>query len=166
MEDPVIFLEHKGLYRQVYSKTPEPGADYLMPFGKGRVGARGDRLDDRHLGQRRVSRCLRRPASSRRRASRWRSSTCARSSPSTRGRGGLASRKTGKALVVHEAILTVGFGAEMAARIADRCFAELDAPVKRLAAKDCFVAYAGVLENAILPSQEDVTAAVRELARW
>ena len=75
-------------------------------------------------------------------------------------------RKTGKAIVVHEAILTGGFGGEVAARIADRCFPELDAPVRRLAAKDCFPPYAPSLEAVILPSQEDVTNAIRELARW
>ena len=73
-------------------------------------------------------------------------------------------RMTGKAIVVHEAILTCGFGGEVAARIAERCFGDLDAPVRRLAAKDSFPPYASALEAAILPSQEDVTAALLELA--
>ncbi len=75
-------------------------------------------------------------------------------------------RKTGKAIVVHEAIVTGGFGGEIAARIADRCFADLDAPVRRVGAKDCFPPYASSLEAAVLPSQEDVTNAIRNLARW
>jgi pyruvate/2-oxoglutarate/acetoin dehydrogenase E1 component len=74
-------------------------------------------------------------------------------------------RKTGKVIVVHEAPLTGGFGGEIAARIAEHCFEHLDAPVRRLAARDSFVAYAPGLEAAILPSQEDVTGAIRELAR-
>jgi 2-oxoisovalerate dehydrogenase E1 component len=67
---------------------------------------------------------------------------------------------------VHEATLTGGFGGEVAARIADRCYPSLDAPVRRVAAKDCFPPYAGTLEAAILPSQEDVTAAIQDLARY
>ena len=75
-------------------------------------------------------------------------------------------RKTGKAIVVHEAQMNNGFGGEIAARIADSCFPQLDAPVRRVTAKDCFPPYAPSLESAILPSQDDVTAALRALARW
>jgi pyruvate/2-oxoglutarate/acetoin dehydrogenase E1 component len=75
-------------------------------------------------------------------------------------------RKTGKAIVVHEAQMNNGFGGEIAARIAEHCFDALDAPVRRVAAKDCFPPYAPALEAEILPSQEDVTAAMRALARW
>ena len=65
-----------------------------------------------------------------------------------------------------EAPFTGGFGGEVAARISDACFADLDAPVKRLAARDCFAPYAGSLEAAVLPSQDDVSQAIRELALW
>jgi pyruvate/2-oxoglutarate/acetoin dehydrogenase E1 component len=75
-------------------------------------------------------------------------------------------RKTGKAIVVHEAQRTGGFGGEIAARIAEACFDSMDAPVRRVTAADCFPPYAPSLEAAILPSQDDVTARMRELARW
>jgi pyruvate/2-oxoglutarate/acetoin dehydrogenase E1 component len=76
-----------------------------------------------------------------------------------------SAKKTGKVIIAHEAQLTGGFGGEIAARVADGAFAWLDAPIKRIAAKDCFPPYAPSLEAAILPSQDDVTAAFRELAR-
>jgi 2-oxoisovalerate dehydrogenase E1 component len=165
LEDPVIFFEHKGLYRQVFTKTPEPDADYLIPFGKAKVLREGRDLTCVTWGSG-VVRCLRAAAELEKEGFAVEVVDLRTLVPFDE-EGVVASvGKTGKALVVHEASLTAGFGAEVAARIADRCFAQLDAPVKRLAAKDCFVAYAGVLENAILPSQEDVTAAVRELARW
>jgi 2-oxoisovalerate dehydrogenase E1 component len=164
-EDPVIFFEHKGLYRQVFTKTQEPHADYLIPFGKAKVAREGTDLTCITWGSG-VIRCLRAAADLEKDGTSVEVVDLRTLSPFDE-EGVMASvRKTGKALVVHEANLTAGFGGEVAARIADRCFAELDAPVRRVAAKDCFVAYAGVLENAILPSQEDVTTAVRELARW
>jgi 2-oxoisovalerate dehydrogenase E1 component len=165
LEDPVIFFEHKGLYRQVFTKTQEPGADYLVPFGKCKVAREGTDLTCITWGSG-VIRCLRAAADMEKDGFSVEVVDLRTLVPFDE-EGVMASvRKTGKALVVHEANLTAGFGGEVAARIADRCFSELDAPVRRLGALDCFVAYAGVLENAILPSQEDVTAAVRELARW
>ena len=149
----------------MFTKTPEPGADYLIPFGKAKVVREGADLTCITWGSG-VIRCLRAAADMEKENFSVEVVDLRTLVPFDE-EGVLASvRKTGKALVVHEANLTAGFGAEVAARIADRCFAELDAPVRRLGALDCFVAYAGVLENAILPSQEDVTAAVRELARW
>ncbi len=165
LEDPVIFFEHKGLYRQVFTKTQEPDADYLVPFGKCKVARQGTDLTCITWGSG-VIRCLRAAADMEKEGFSVEVVDLRTLVPFDE-EGVVASvRKTGKALVVHEANLTAGFGGEVAARIADRCFSELDAPVKRLGARDCFVAYAGVLENAILPSQEDVTIAVRELARW
>jgi len=165
MEDPVIFMEHKGLYRQVYSKSPEPDAEWLLPFGKARVAREGTDVT----------------------AITWGSGVvrCERASDALREEGVsvevidlrtivpwdvetvLASvRKTGKAIVVHEAIMTGGFGGEVASRIASDAFDHLDGPVRRVAAKDSFVPYAPSLEAFVLPSQEEVTEAIRELAAY
>ncbi|HEY3174471.1 MAG TPA: dehydrogenase E1 component subunit alpha/beta [Candidatus Polarisedimenticolia bacterium] len=165
MEDPVLFFEHKGLYRQVYSKSPEPDADYLVPFGVARVAREGTDVTAVTWGSG-VVRCER--------------------AADALGEEGISVevidlrtivpwdvervigsvRKTGKAIVVHEAIMTGGFGGEVAARIASDAFEHLDGPVRRVAAKDSFVPYAPSLEPAVLPSQEEVTAAIRELAKY
>ncbi len=165
MDDPVMFLEHKGLYRQVYSKSPEPEDDYLLPFGRARIAREGTHVT----------------------AVAWGSSVvrCERAASALEPEGisvevvdlrtivpwdveaVLTSvRKTGKAVVVHEAIMTGGFGGEIAARIASDAFEDLDGPVRRVAAKDCFVPYAPVLEAYVLPSQEEITSTIRELARY
>jgi 2-oxoisovalerate dehydrogenase E1 component len=165
MEDPVLFFEHKGLYRQVYSKALEPDPDYLIPFGRAKIVREGSDLTAVAWGSA-VIRCLR--AASELEAEGisvevidlrtlvpWDQETVFRS-----------VQKTGKAAVVHEAILTGGFGAEIAARIGTECFEHLDGPVRRIAAADCFPPYAPTLEAAVLPSQEAVTNGLRELARW
>ncbi len=165
MDDPVMFLEHKGLYRQVYSKSPEPDADWLLPFGKARIAREGEHMTAVTWGSG-VVRCLRAAEELQgegfsvevidlRTIVPWDAETVIES-----------VRKTGKAIVVHEAIMTGGFGGEVASRIAKEAFDSLDGPVERVAAKDSFVAYAPALERAILPSQEQVTEAMRALARY
>jgi len=165
MEDPVLFLEHKGLYRQVYTKSPEPDADWLLPFGKARIAREGTDVTAVTWGSG-VVRCERAADALReegvsvevidlRTIVPWDAETV------------LASvRKTGKAIVVHEAIMTGGFGGEVASRIASDAFDHLDGPVRRVAAKDSFVPYAPVLEAYVLPSQEEVTTTIRELAAY
>jgi 2-oxoisovalerate dehydrogenase E1 component len=165
MDDPVIFFEHKGLYRQVFSKAPEPGPDHLIPFGKARVVRDGTDLTLITWGSG-VVRCVRAAAEAEREGFSAEVIDLRTLVPLDEETVLASVRKTGKALVAHEANLTLGFGAEVAARIAERCFAHLDAPVRRVAAKDCFAPYAGTLESAVLPNQDDVNAAVLELARW
>lgn len=165
MDDPVIFFEHKGLYRQVYSKSPEPGPDYLIPFGKARTVREGSDLTAITWGSG-VVRCQRAAAELEKDGYSVEVIDLRTLVPLDEEAIVASVEKTGKAIVVHEANLTVGFGAEVVARIADRCFAALDAPIRRLAAKDCFPPYAGSLESAVLPTQEDVTQAIRDLARW
>ncbi len=161
----MIFFEHKGLYRQVYSKAPEPGPDYLIPFGKSRLAREGRDLTAITWGSG-VVRCLR-AAQELEAEGHSVEVLDLRTLVPLDEEGIVASvRRTGKAIVVHEAILTGGFGGEVVARIAERCFADLDAPVRRLAAKDCFPPYAPSLEAAVLPGQDEVTQAIRELARW
>ena len=165
MDDPVIFFEHKGLYRQVFSKSPEPDPEWLLPFGKARIARPGTDLTAITWGSG-VVRCERAAAELEKDGFSVEVIDLRTLVPLDEEAVFASVRKTGKAIVVHEAILTGGFGGEIAARIADRCFADLDAPVRRVAAKDCFPPYAPSLEAAILPSQEDVTNAIRELARW
>jgi len=165
IEDPVIFFEHKGLYRQVFSKSPEPDADYLIPFGKAKIVQPGEHLTAVTWGSG-VVRCQRAAAELAREGFSVEVIDLRTLAPLDEETIYASVRKTGKAIVVHEAPLNNGFGGEIAARIADACFDALDAPVRRCAAKDCFPPYAPSLEAAILPQQEDVTAAIRALAAW
>ncbi|MBI1951916.1 MAG: dehydrogenase E1 component subunit alpha/beta [Acidobacteria bacterium] len=168
MDDPVLFFEHKGLYRQVYTKTPEPGPDYLIPFGKARTVRRGDDLTivawgrTVHMVQQALSQVAAR----------------AGGEPSAEVidlrtivpmdiDAVLASvSRTGRALVAHEAPLCAGMGAEVAALIADRAFASLDAPIRRVAARDSFVPFAPNLEAAVLPSVEQIARAIQEVLEY
>jgi 2-oxoisovalerate dehydrogenase E1 component len=165
IDDPVIFFEHKGLYRQVFTKAPEPDADYLIPFGKAATVAPGKDMTAITWGSG-VVRCQRAAAELAREGFSVEVIDLRTLVPLDEDLIFSSVRKTGKAIVVHEAQLNNGFGGEVAARIGSECFDALDAPVRRCAAKDCFPPYAPSLEAAILPSQEDVTAAIRELARW
>jgi 2-oxoisovalerate dehydrogenase E1 component len=165
MDDPVIFFEHKGLYRQVYSKSPEPDAGYLIPFGRASVARQGDDLTAITWGSG-VIRCLRAAEALEKEGLSVEVLDLRTLLPLDEEAIHASVRKTGRAIVVHEAILTGGFGGEIAARISDRCFTDLDAPVRRLGAKDCFPPYAASLEAVVLPSQGEVTAALRSLARW
>ncbi|NJD18003.1 MAG: dehydrogenase [Gemmatimonadetes bacterium] len=165
-EDPVLFLEHKHLYRQVYNKGRDPGPGFMIPFGKAKVVREGTDLtlltcgalvkrsldaakivEDRHgldvevLDLRTVQ-------------------------PLDMERIAASVKKTGKVLIVHEDALSWGSGAEVAARVADELFPWLEGPVRRVASEDTWVAYAPELEEVILPQTPDVVAALVELARY
>jgi 2-oxoisovalerate dehydrogenase E1 component len=165
IDDPVIFFEHKGLYRQVYSKSLEPDADYLVPFGKAKIVQPGTDMTAITWGSG-VVRCQRAAAELAKDGFMVEVIDLRTLVPLDEELIFSSVRKTGKAIVVHEAQMNNGFGGEIAARLADACFDALDAPVRRVAAKDCFPPYAPSLEAEILPSQDDVTAAMRALARW
>lgn len=165
LDDPVIFFEHKGLYRQVYSKSPEPDADYLIPFGAAKVVREGRDATAITWGSG-VVRCVRAAQELEAEGFSVEVIDLRTLVPLDDAAIHASVRKTGKAIVVHEASLTGGFGAEIAARIADVCFMHLDGPVRRLAAEDSFVPFAPSLESAVLPQQESVTRAIRELLRW
>jgi 2-oxoisovalerate dehydrogenase E1 component len=165
IDDPVIFFEHKGLYRQVFSKSMEPDADYLIPFGKARVLQEGTDMTAITWGSG-VVRCQRAAAELAKDGYSVEVIDLRTLVPLDEELLFASVRKTGKAIVVHEAPRTGGFGGEIAARIAESCFDALDAPVRRVTAADCFPPYAPSLEAAVLPSQDDVTAAMRALARW
>jgi 2-oxoisovalerate dehydrogenase E1 component len=159
-DDPVIFLEHKRLFRHITSKSREPNADYLIPFGKGKIKRAGnaatvvtwgatvysaleiaDEFDLEVIDLRTIV-------------------------PMDDEMVFTSVRKTNRAIVLHEDSVTLGWGAEIVARIAASCFDHLDAPVVRVGAKDSFVASAVSLEEEVLPSVEELRAAVVNLLRY
>ncbi len=165
-EDPVIFLEHKHLYRQVHNKGADPGPGYMVPFGRAKVVRPGrdvtvvtcGALVKRSLDAARTAearhgisaevidlRCL---------------------SPLDMETIGDSVRRTNKVMVAHEDALSWGIGSEVAARIADELFPWLDGPVRRVAALDTWVAYAPELERAILPQTDDVLEGIVGLAGY
>jgi 2-oxoisovalerate dehydrogenase E1 component len=165
-DDPVLFLEHKRLYRETYGRAPYPGPDYTVPFGKAKVVQAGTDLTvitygavvpralqaaqklerEHHVSVELIDlRCL---------------------NPFDWEAIAASVKKTNRALIAYEDSLSWGYGAEIAARIADQLFHHLDAPVKRVAATDTFVAYQPILEDAILPQASDLFRAMKELAEF
>lgn len=165
-ENPVLFCEHKGLYRQGFASSPEPDENYLIPFGLAKVKKSGDDVTVITWGML-VQRSL----------------DAARRVEEKYGAGIevidlrtlipldketilTSVKKTGKVLIAHEDTLTGGFGAEIAAIIATEAFERLDAPILRVAAKDTPVPYGPELENAMLPQEADIVAALEKLVRY
>jgi 2-oxoisovalerate dehydrogenase E1 component len=165
-DDPVLFMEPKTLYRQQYSKSAYPGPDYMVPLGKANVVRPGSDLTLVTYGA-----LVRRAMVAAEKASEedgldvevidLRSLV-----PWDRDTVWASVRKTNRVLVAHEDQLSWGFGAEVAARIADELFEELDAPVMRVGALDTMVAYCPPIEDEILPQPETVLAAIRKLAAY
>ncbi len=165
-EDPVMFLEHKHLLRQPYTVDPFPPADYVIPFGVGDVRRSGDDCTivswgatvEKSLqaaGRAAESDGLEVDVIDLRTISPWdRDIVCE------------SVARTHRLLVVHEDILTAGFGAEVAAWAAEHCFTDLDAPVRRVGARDTHVAYEPTLEDAILPQVDDIHAALTDLCAF
>jgi len=163
-DDPVLFLEHKHLYRQTYNKSAYPGPEHSIPLGRASVVQAGDDLTLITYG-----------------------ATVNRAVQACRKLGDQASveiidlrtlspvdwdtiyasvRKTSKALVLHEDSQSWGYGAELAARLSEELYTELDGPVRRLAGTDTFVGYAPELEDFILPQVEDIQQAILELVNY
>lgn len=162
LNDPVLFLEHKGLYRQSYATTPEPDADYLVPFGKAKVVREGKDLSIITYGMM--------VNESKFAASKLQEEGYSVEIVDIRTINPLddetifnSVKKTGKVVVLHEDTLTAGFGAEIAARIADNCFQHLDGPVKRIGALDTFIPYHPKLESTILPTKQKILKEVKAL---
>ena len=165
-EDPVIFLEHKHLYRQTYNKAPNPGPNFMIPFGKAKIVREGSDLTVVTYGAV-VQRALVAAKEAEAEHGLKVEVIDLRSlSPVDWPAVHASVRKTNRVLVAYEDALSWGYGAEIAARIADETFAWLDAPVRRLAAKDTFVAYAPDLEDVILPQVEGLKRAMVELASY
>ena len=165
-EDPVIFLEHKHLYRQTYNKGRYPGPNFMIPFGKARTLREGTDLTVVTYGAT-VQRAL---VAANQIAEEGGPSVevidLRTLSPWDQESVYASVKKTGRVIVAYEDSLSWGYGAEIAARIADDCFAWLDAPVKRVASTDTFVGYAPQLEDATLPQVETFRAAYVELASY
>ena len=165
-EDPVIFLEHKHLYRQTYNKGAYPGPNFMIPFGKAKIVKEGSDVTVVTYGAT-VQRALvaaKQIAEEKglsvevidlRTLSPWDQETVYAS-----------AKKTGRVIVAYEDSISWGYGAEIAARVADDCFAWLDAPVKRVASMDTWVGYAPSLEDEILPQVADFTKAYVEIAAY
>jgi len=165
INDPVLFCEHKGLYRQSYATSPEPDDDYLVPFGRAKIIKEGSDLTVITYGL-----CV------------WDSLLAAKKLedegysveiidirtiiPLDEETIYNSVKKTNKAVVIHEDTLTAGFGAEIAARISDNCFTYLDGPVKRIAAKDSHIPYSPILENEILPNRKVVYQGIKDLLEY
>ncbi|HTS11079.1 MAG TPA: dehydrogenase E1 component subunit alpha/beta [Candidatus Limnocylindrales bacterium] len=164
-DDPVMFLEHKHLYRQPYNRAPYPGADFTVPFGKARTVREGS--DATLITYGAVVHRAEVAAAALARDNVSLEIIDLRSlSPYDWDAISASVRKTNRVIVAYEDTLSWGYGAEIAARIADELFAYLDAPVRRVAATDTFVAYQPKLEDEILPQSENIVRAVRDLVRY
>jgi 2-oxoisovalerate dehydrogenase E1 component len=163
-EDPIMFLEHKHLLRQPYTVDPFPPSDYVVPFGKATVDRAGDALTVVSYGatMERTRKAIDQlgveddvELIDLRWLLPWDHELVAES-----------IAKTGRCLVVHEDVITCGFGAEVAAWVGEHCFESLDAPVRRIAAIDTHVAYEPTLEAAVLPQVDDIAAAIKDLLAY
>jgi len=164
-DDPVMFLEHKHLYRQTYNKGAYPGDEFMIPFGKGSLRRPGTDVVVITWGAL-VQRSL--LAAQQAEKDGISAAVFDLRTISPYDWNGIASlvKQTNRVVIAHEDALTCGFGAEIAARISDQLFGDLDAPIRRVAALDCPVAYAPDLEKAILPQAADVLEAIKETAAY
>ena len=165
-DDPVLFLEHKRLYRETYGRSHYPGPDYTIPFGKARIVQPGTDLTVITYGAV-VPRALQAAQKLERELGVKVELIDLRTlNPFDWETIAASVTKTNRALVAYEDALSWGYGAEIAARIADKLFPQLDAPVRRVAAMDVYVAYQPILEDAILPQANDLYRGMKELAEY
>ncbi len=165
-DDPVLFLEHKHLYRQTYNKGREPGPNYMIPFARGKTVREGSDLTVITYGGT-VERSVRAARAAAEQAGIEAEVIDLRTlNPFDIDLIADSVKRTNKALVVYEDPISWGYGAEIAARISDELFEWLDGPVRRVAALDTFVGYAPQLEDAILPQIEDIQSAILDLAAY
>jgi 2-oxoisovalerate dehydrogenase E1 component len=165
-DDPVLFLEHKRLYRETYGRSQYPGPDYTIPFGKAKIVQPGSDLTVITYGAV-VPRALQAAQRlEREHGVKVELIDLRTLNPFDWDTIAASVTRTNRALVAYEDSLSWGYGAEIAARIADQLFEHLDAPVRRVAATDTFVAYQPILEDAILPQAEDLFRGMKELADY
>jgi 2-oxoisovalerate dehydrogenase E1 component len=165
-DDPVLFLEHKHLYRQVYNKGRNPGPDYMIPFGKAKVRREGSDLTIVTCGA-----LVKRSLDASKLASEQHGIEAEvidlrTVQPFDMERIADSVKKTSKVMIVHEDSLSWGIGSEIAARIADELFPWLDGPVRRVASLDTWVSYAPRVEEATLPQTANILEAMVDLAAF
>lgn len=164
-DDPVLFLEHKHLYRQVYNKSQYPSSEFMIPFGKAKTVREGSDVTIVTFGA-----LVERSNQAAKRLEQQGISVelidLRTLVPYDWEAIAESVKKTSRVIVAHEDPLSWGYGAEIAARIADELFEYLDAPVRRVGATDTFVAYAPQVEDFILPQSEDVEKSVQELMKY
>ena len=164
-DDPVLFLEHKHLYRQAYNKSAYPPDNFMIPFGKAKRVREGKDMTIIAYGAL-VQRSLVAAKQAEQEGASVEVIDLRSLVPYDWNAIVESVKKTNRVIVAHEDSLSFGYGAEIAARIADELFLELDAPVRRVCALDTFVAYAPQLEDAILPQSSDVANAIAELKAY
>ncbi len=165
-DDPVLFLEHKRLYRETHGRTAYPGPEFAIPFGKAKIVREGAHLTLVTYGA-----LVLRAMQAAQQAERVHGIDVEildlrTLNPYDWEAIATSVRKTNRVIVAHEDMLSWGYGAELAARIADELFDELDAPVRRIGAMDTFVAYQPKLEDAILPQPETILNAIVDLKQY
>jgi 2-oxoisovalerate dehydrogenase E1 component len=164
-DDPVLFLEHKHLYRQTYNKGEYPGKDFMIPFGRASLRREGDHVLVVTWGA-----LVQRSLLAAQQAEKDHISVAVLDLrtivPYDWDAIANGVKRTNRVVIAHEDQVMCGFGAELAARIGAELFEHLDAPVKRVGALNCPVAYSPDLEEAILPQSSDVLKAIRETARY
>ena len=165
-EDPVLFLEHKHLYRQTYNKAPNPGPNFMIPFAKAKVVREGTDLTVVTYGATVQRSLVAAKAMEEEHGASIEVIDLRSLSPVDWDTIYTSVKKTSRVIVVYEDALSWGYGAEIAARIADETFTYLDAPVRRVASTDTFVAYAPELEDVILPQADRIKRAMEELLRF
>ena len=165
MDDPVIFMEHKGLYRQGFAATPEPDENYILPFGKAKVVQNGEILTIITWGAM-VQKSIEAVKAAGLESGMVEIIDLRTLNPLDHELIGSSVKKTGKVMVVHEDNLTLGPGAEVAALIADRHFEYLDGPIKRVASADSHVPYNWFLEEKVLVQTVDIQNALTELLEY
>jgi len=166
-DDPVLFLEHKRLYRETYNRSPDPGQDYTIPFGRAKVVKPGQGLTVITYGALVQKSLLAATQVERRNPHASIEIIDLRTlAPYDWQAIGTSVEKTGRVMIAHEDCVSWGYGAEIAARIADELFDRLDAPVRRVGALDTWVGYHPRLEAAILPQTEHLAAEMERLLAY
>ena len=164
-DDPVLFLEPKHLYRQTHNRAPYPGHDYMIPFGKAKLVREGTSLTIVTYGSL-VIRAVQAAKTLEQDGIQPEILDLRSLNPYDWDLIAASVKKTNRVLVLHEDNISWGYGAEIAARIADELFEFLDAPVRRLAGKDVFIPYHPAQEDAVLPQPADIVQAARALAAY
>ncbi len=165
-DDPVMFFEHKRLYRESYGRAPYPGPDYAIPFGKAKIVREGKHLTLITYGAI-VPRALQAANRAARELNIETEVLDLRTlNPYDWEAIATSVTKTSRVIVAHEDMISWGYGAELAARIGEELFDALDAPVRRIGAMDTFVAYQPILEDVILPQPETIYQTIAALAKY